>query len=271
MKQNRWKVSVICLVVPLLIFLVWRSEGDTLSTPHPVASTMETPAPAEGHLHFHPEECAACPERQSRSRMRELEKITNPVLVSESEKRNRHEPEWDMEEIQQRVNDCSELLREAARAGVLNPDASYLGGCRGKNALWEVETVEELQLLIATGADVNVRSEFGDTPLHFKVFMGDPEMVKALLDAGANPHLEVGGDTPLEELKMITSIDLEIFSEFLVDVERKAGEWGFPREEYLRRFPSEKHTLDHTIKEIEASARIGGYLRQAMNQEESGG
>ena len=57
--------------------------------------------------------------------------------------------------------------------------------------------------LLEAGVDVNVRSEFGDTPL--QDVLGDreqvkPAMVKALLEAGADPNVrDSGGFTPLHD------------------------------------------------------------------------
>src|SRR5690606_34495164 len=44
------------------------------------------------------------------------------------------------------------------------------------------------QLLIEAGLIVDARNRFDATPLMEAVLMGNPEMIEALLDAGANPR-----------------------------------------------------------------------------------
>ena len=52
------------------------------------------------------------------------------------------------------------------------------------------------QLLLAKGANVNVRSEDGRTALHVAAMSGETAIVKRLLDAGASVNFN-GGDSPL--------------------------------------------------------------------------
>jgi len=55
-----------------------------------------------------------------------------------------------------------------------------------------------IQLLIAHGADVNLRGVTGTTPLFWAVMRGQKDDVKYLLDHGADPNLtNAFGDTPL--------------------------------------------------------------------------
>jgi ankyrin repeat protein len=44
-----------------------------------------------------------------------------------------------------------------------------------------------LALLLKAGADVSIKLSTGETPLHFATQLGDMEIVKVLLDAGADP------------------------------------------------------------------------------------
>lgn len=52
---------------------------------------------------------------------------------------------------------------------------------RGGNGLGYLECVKDL---LERGADINIKDDFGNTALHDAVVGGNPEIVKALLDAG---------------------------------------------------------------------------------------
>jgi ankyrin repeat protein len=70
--------------------------------------------------------------------------------------------------------------------------------------MWAVNDLEKTRLLIEAGADVNARSEDGRTPLIIAATRyGSSQIVKLLLDHGANPSVKVPGPngdmTPLAE------------------------------------------------------------------------
>jgi cytohesin len=51
--------------------------------------------------------------------------------------------------------------------------------------------------MIELGAMVNAREKTGLTPLHAAAFRGDPDIVRLLLDAGANPTIkDANGHVP---------------------------------------------------------------------------
>ncbi|MCK5563622.1 MAG: ankyrin repeat domain-containing protein [Planctomycetes bacterium] len=52
---------------------------------------------------------------------------------------------------------------------------------------------EIIKLLLDSGADVNIQGQGGVTALHGSIFNGQKDVVKLLLDAGADPSLEVMG------------------------------------------------------------------------------
>src|SRR5436853_4751489 len=70
--------------------------------------------------------------------------------------------------------------------------------------MWATDDVEKTRLLLAHGADVNAHSDNGRTPLLIASKRnGSAEVVKLLLDKGANPSAQSGGllgpMTPLAE------------------------------------------------------------------------
>ena len=58
--------------------------------------------------------------------------------------------------------------------------------------------VEEIEALVAGGANVNAAGELGNTPLHEAAIQGNIKAVEALLPHGAEPEAtNEAGDTPL--------------------------------------------------------------------------
>lgn len=56
-----------------------------------------------------------------------------------------------------------------------------------------------VNLLLEFGAQVNIRNQYTDTPLHIAVNFCRPEVVQMLLDAGADPHLaNVSGESAMD-------------------------------------------------------------------------
>lgn len=45
-----------------------------------------------------------------------------------------------------------------------------------------------VQVLLSKGASVDTGDAYGDTPLHYACFCGHVKAVRALINAGANPH-----------------------------------------------------------------------------------
>ncbi|WP_075185770.1 ankyrin repeat domain-containing protein [Teredinibacter haidensis] len=61
-------------------------------------------------------------------------------------------------------------------------------------------TAGNIEELVSKGANINVRNEYGDSPLHYAVGIEDYELVEALLQQGANPAQQNGeGETALEQ------------------------------------------------------------------------
>ncbi|KAF5963859.1 ankyrin [Fusarium coicis] len=74
----------------------------------------------------------------------------------------------------------------------------------GLHAVAYLDFPDQIKLLMAIGIDINAQSADLQTPLHWAVSRGNRRVVKALLDAGANPNIQDSlKDTPLH--KFLTS------------------------------------------------------------------
>ncbi len=78
-------------------------------------------------------------------------------------------------------------LIQAARPYGPGPD--YVG-CQDKNGV--------AKELIAAGANVNIKTKEGQTPLFYATYTGNTEMVKWLLENGADVNARFDGETPLQ-------------------------------------------------------------------------
>lgn len=105
---------------------------------------------------------------------------------------------WPLDELSRLTGDA--LLHMAARSG----------------------SVEDVKLLIARGANVNLPNDDGFTPLHWSTFRDSPEVMAVLLDAGADPSLEnEWGQTPLEVLKLRAhELAPEVFEQFTKSLQK---------------------------------------------------
>lgn len=69
--------------------------------------------------------------------------------------------------------------------------------------------IEDLEIFINNGAEVNVRGESGMTPLHYAVEQGHVELVQFLLINGADKNLkDDNGDTPADTAKLLNKEDI---------------------------------------------------------------
>lgn len=176
------------LVAVLLIFLWWKADHKLEPTPHQEDGASHT----THHDHIPPlpsvtldSDCVSCPPRSSMAEKRDP--------VSEEAR-----------------DECREILRTAAEQGIPDPDTSHLEDCGG-TPLLHVRTAEQVQTLLAAGADPNVHGEFGHTPLSRHLFRSVTrpseeahEIVKTLLAGGADPWMRtLDGELPLDVARKV--------------------------------------------------------------------
>ena len=64
------------------------------------------------------------------------------------------------------------------------------------------------ELLIAKGADVNGKNDYGETPMHYAADCGHREIIELLIAKGANVNAHrTGGSTPLDMAEEVDEID----------------------------------------------------------------
>ena len=192
MKHHRWTVGATGLTLPLLLIHVFQGpSSDTEIEPHTAPATLDEVV--EG-----------------------LEQAGLGVRVS-----------FDDLLHGRSIEDCFEHFRKAVEAGIVNVDPPAPEGCNGENVLWYARTVEELQVLIDGGADVNAQNHYGETPLDFVVAMNRPDLVKLLLDAGADPTPSFPSSplVPLEVAEFHASTERELHGQILnrADVDSHQG------------------------------------------------
>ena len=111
-------------------------------------------------------------------------------------------------------------IREAASKGNIEAVKQHLaagtdvdekGGMLGYTPLQEASIKghkEVAELLIAKGANVNGKNDFGVTPLHYAADYGHREIIELLIAKGANVNAHMtGGSTPLDRAEEVDEDD----------------------------------------------------------------
>jgi len=107
-----------------------------------------------------------------------------------------------------RSKELKELFERISSA----PDFSYVDfsdinatNALGDNALHCAAVwgdIAAVELLITAGIDINKHGEQGYTPLHYAVEHGHYDIVRLLLDSGANPFARTEGDLPFTTARL---------------------------------------------------------------------
>lgn len=104
--------------------------------------------------------------------------------------------------VDERWQVARELLRSGADVDAPNAAIFPNGGGFGHTALHMMLQRSDhygVQELIAAGANVNRQTTLGSTPLYFAASVDDQELVRILLDAGANPQIrDLDGKSPTD-------------------------------------------------------------------------
>lgn len=257
MRLTHWKLGALGLVVPLLIFLLWRPEGEAPVplqpvvipnvdpiTPTPVVSPRPTRRPS------YRDDCATCPEAQAA--VLEAMKRSDPRLSERMES---------VRTFRGGDADCRQLLRQAAVSGDPNPDVSHLGGCDGKTPLHVARTPEEVEALLTAGADINARDRHGQTALHHHAVRGDAAasrlaIVDQLLDAGIDVLTEDDhGDNAWEHARKL-DMSGALYLDATEHVAAQARRSGLSVPEYLDAHPVIKRRMDEWPQKILLAAKI---------------
>lgn len=101
-------------------------------------------------------------------------------------------------------------------AGGMSPNLVILETTPLISSISQEASPDIARFLLSKGADPNLATEGGLTPLIAACMMPSPAFVKILLAAGAQPELDMGGLTPIEFARMSESAEIE-------SILRKAG------------------------------------------------
>lgn len=103
--------------------------------------------------------------------------------------------------VDERLEVAHALIKAGASVDAPNAAIFPSGGFghTALHALIQRKDRRGVQALIAAGADVNRQTTLGSTPLYFAASIDDPDLVRILLNAGAQPHIpDLTGTLPID-------------------------------------------------------------------------
>jgi len=122
--------------------------------------------------------------------------------------------------------------------------------CDGDNALHVVvrwNDIEAARLLIDAGINVNQYGDLGNTPLHEACAFGHKEMVRLLVEHGADLYARAEGDTPFVKARLGGHDDIcDLLRPMMLDAQKKDPHfWTRMRIAHLQR---ELHRLEQSLR-----------------------
>ncbi|MBN2182486.1 MAG: ankyrin repeat domain-containing protein [Sedimentisphaerales bacterium] len=128
---------------------------------------------------------------------------------------------------------------------------------------------ETIKTLLEHGAKVNHKNEDGGTALHLAAMYSGKEVMNLLISYGADVNArDKDQTTPLHKAAMLNNIEA---SKALVEHGADIFVKRYPSEETLRSYPSSRHTMNKTAKEIALKARhveLAQYLQTKEKEKE---
>lgn len=230
MTINRWTIGVIGITILLVLLanLIYRERSHNVTTN---LNLTEMEVSTRDQILHGDQTGTNISDLGGRTKLAVADCVTCPKL-----KREDSTPETE------RIRICESFLKEAATAGIPNPDTSHLDGCKQLTPLHVARDVGDVRTLLNAGADPNVQDWIGRTPLHHAVVgYKDPAIITALLEAGADPDVQdQEGRDVLSALRQRPDRDQQNVVRVMLNDEIRAEKLGFTMEEFYEQYPGRR-------------------------------